>query len=95
MCLEYEPMSTKSRSTKHVCYNLKKKYVCCSCKATVSQVKTFILTKLDLPEDTEIVLFCETEELVEASLSLEEICFTRWRYRVIPLMLSYRLPNAE
>ena len=95
MCLEYELITTKTKSTKQGCYNLKKKYVCCSCKATLSHVKTFILSKLDLPEETKIVLFCETEELLDKSLTLEEICFTRWRYRVIPLMLTYRFPDED
>ena len=94
MCLEYAPLSPTSR-TNDSTYNLKKKYVCCSYTATVSQVKTFIITKLDLPDTTEVYLYCESEELTDPKLTLEDICFTRWRYRVIPLMLSYRFPNEE
>ena len=95
MCLEYVPLSPPSRTSKHSTHSLKKKYVCCSYKATVSQVKAFIISKLDLPDTTEVYLYCESEQLTDPNLTLEDICFTRWRYRVIPLMLSYRFANEE
>ena len=98
MCLDYVPkqVSRLTKASKRAAttpksseYTLKRKYVCCSYKATVLQVKKFVKTKLSLPETTEITLCCETEELLNDKLTLEEICITRWRYRVIPLMLNY------
>lgn len=77
----------------HACdlKNLKKKYIRCSCQATVTHLKKLIALKLynNMDKHKEVDLLCN-DNLLGKDHTLKFVSVTEWRHRVPPIKLCYR-----
>ncbi|XP_014780034.1 polycomb group RING finger protein 1 isoform X1 [Octopus bimaculoides] len=89
LCLErYGPQSIQNGS--YQLRPLEKKFVRCSIRVLVSQVKGLLRKKLSLPEYLDLDVLCQEEKLME-EMSMKQLFLMHWFQKDSPMVLFYRL----
>ncbi|CAE1244897.1 PCGF1 [Acanthosepion pharaonis] len=93
LCLErYGPQCVQNGS--YQLRPLEKKFVRCSIRVLVSQVKSLLRKKLSLPSDLDLDVLCQEERLLE-EMSLKQLFLMHWYDKDSPVVLFYRLKQPE
>ncbi|XP_071481800.1 polycomb group RING finger protein 1-like [Diadema antillarum] len=90
LCLEYSGSSPVVDDQEVPITQLNKKYIRCSVRTCVYHLQKLLMKKLNISNDSEIILYCEDEELYEEE-PMKYVWVSHWKEKAAPMVLKYQI----
>ncbi|XP_003724093.1 polycomb group RING finger protein 1 [Strongylocentrotus purpuratus] len=94
LCLEYLGNGPSRAEEDAGITQLDKKYIRCSVRTCVYHLQKLLLKKLDVSKDSEVLLYCEDEELYEEE-PMKYIWVSHWKGKAAPMVLKYQIISGS